>query len=420
VRLELAIHEIRDVRFGERTSLEGGVLTIDKDDLRRYLLEDERLSDVDIELVHPGEHTRFGSVFDVVEPRAKEPKDGSDFPGVLGPMRLAGKGTTHVLRGSAVSVLAEGAGGTLIEMMGEASVWCPFSQLHHVIIIPSPRRDLPRHVALNSRSLAGVKAAAYLGSTAVGQAPEEVEVCDSLGPQEPRVEGRPRFSYIGQVHSRQRVAEVDEQIIYGHNTTGMVPVILHPNEWLDGAILAGNAGGNIETYFYQNHPIVSELYKWHREGKVSLVGTIVTMAAGGNFDRELNCTIAAELTKWNLDADGVVLTKAGGGAPHADMGFTALLCEQMGMRTVVQVGPPNNSPDRNVESVTLFNYPEVDAIVFNSGGVFHPLPAAKVERAVSGDQTGIEALFNISELPASRVCGITSQQGAQRLRTFVY
>ena len=420
MRLELAIHPITDVHFSDKTSLEDGVLAIDKDDLRRYLLEDERLSGVEIELVHPGEHTRLGSVFDVVEPRAKEPVDGFDFPGVLGPMRLAGKGTTHVLRGSVVAVLTEGGGGNVIEMVGEAAEYCPFSSLHNVVIIPSPRKDLPRHVAQNSRSFVGVKAAAYLASTAIGQQPESIEVCESLGPQEPRVEGLPRFAFIGQVHSRQRVAEVDEQIIYGHNTTGMIPSILHPNEWLDGAILAGNAGGNIETFFYQNHPIINELYKWHREGKISLVGTIATMAAGGNFDRELNCVIAAELTKWNLDADAVVLTKAGGGAPHADMGFTALLCEQMGMRTVVQVGPPNNSPERNVESVTLFNYPEVDAVVFNAGGVFYSMPAAKVERVVSASESASEQLFGITELLASRVAGVTSQQGAQRLRTFVY
>jgi glycine reductase len=228
------------------------------------------------------------------------------------------------------------------------------------------------------------------------------------------------MAYIGQVHSRQRVAEVDEQIIYGHNTTGMVPVVLHPNEWLDGAVLAGNAGGNIATYLHQNHPIVSELYRWHQEGKISFVGTIATMAGSNNFDRELNCVMASELAKWNLGADGVVLSKAGGGAPHADMGYTALLCERMGIRTVVQVGPPNSAPEQTVESATLFNYPEVDAVVFNSGGAYSMLPAAPVERVVGPDAAAAEALFDLKEFPAARVCGITNQQGAQRLRSFVY
>src|SRR5439155_23327967 len=127
MRLTLAIHPVLDLRFGDATALDGETLVVGVEDLKRALVEDERLTDVDIELVQSGESCRFGGVFDVVEPRAKDPADGSDFPGVLGPMRLAGRGTTHVLRGAAVSVLADsgagavGAGaGSLVEMSGEA------------------------------------------------------------------------------------------------------------------------------------------------------------------------------------------------------------------------------------------------------------------------------------------------------------
>jgi sarcosine reductase len=420
MRLTLAIHPVSEIHFGSATQLDGETLTISAEELRRLILEDERLDAVELELVHPGEQCRFGAIFDVVEPRAKKPGDGSDFPGVLGPMALAGRGTTHVLRGAAVSVLGEGPAGPLVEMGGAASEYCPFAKLCHVVVAPHVRPDLPRHVALNARSNAGVKAAAYLARCSLAKPAAETEVYESEGPLEQRSDGRPRIAYIGQVHSRQRVAEVDEQIIYGHNTTGMVPVLMHPNEWLDGAILAGNAGGNIETYFYQNHPIVSELYRWHKEGKIAFVGTIASMAGSNNFDRELNCVTASELTKWNLGADGVVLSKAGGGAPHADMGLTALLCEKLGIRTVVQVGPPNSAPEQTIESATLFNYPEVDAVVFNAGGAYTMFPAAPVERVVASDPAAAESLFALSEFPATRVCGITSQQGAQRLRSFVY
>jgi glycine reductase len=245
-------------------------------------------------------------------------------------------------------------------------------------------------------------------------------VFESEGPLEPRVEGRPRFAYIGQVHSRQRVAEVDEQIVYGANTAGMLPAVLHPNEWLDGGVLTGNYRSSVETYFYQNHPVISELYRWHQQGKISLVGTIATMAGSNNYDRDLNAMVSAELAKWNLGADGVVLTKCGGGAPHSDMAITARNCELLGMRTTVQIGPPDLSGDRTAESSMLFNYEEVDAIVYSSGGNYIQLPVAPVERVIAPTAAAAAGLESLSQVAAGRICGITSQQGGSRLRTFVY
>jgi glycine reductase len=418
MRLDLAIHPVSDAAFADATDLAGETLSIDEAALRNHLLSDGRVESVHLELVHPGESCRIGGVFDVVEPRAKEPADGSDFPGVLGPMRLAGRGTTHVLRGLAVTVLGDPP-GSQIEMVGPWAEWCPYARLHHVVVAVTPRAGLPRHAALNARKQAALKAAVFLARAALGQAPTKTEVYDSAGPAQTD-DGRPRFVYIGQIFSRQWSAEVDEQIFYGHNTNGLTPVLLHPNEWLDGAVIAGNAWGNVQTYFYQNSPVINELYRWQDEGKIQLVGSIATMAGGDNYDRDLNATLAAELARWNLAADAAVLTKIGGGAPHADMGLTARNCEELGMRTVVMVGPPTLSAERTVESATLFNYPEVDATVFNSGGTLFFLPAAPVERVVAPNDAAAESLATMTEIAAARVAGVTSQQGAQRLRTFVY
>ena len=91
-------------------------------------------------LANPGEPCRIGVVFDILEPRAKEPGTGSDFPGLLGPMALAGQGTTHVLRGACVTVVdaSDGIGVTskMMEMHGEAAANSPVRQLHHVVIVP--------------------------------------------------------------------------------------------------------------------------------------------------------------------------------------------------------------------------------------------------------------------------------------------
>jgi len=420
LELTLAIHQISDLRFGDSSHLDGSTLVVDQASLTILLLEDPRLQSVDMDIANPGETCRIGVVFDIIEPRAKASGAGSDYPGILGPITTAGKGTTHVLRGAAVTVVDTGAtlgNNKIVEMTGPASEESPYSVLHHLAIVPHTDPNLERHIAQNALRLASVKTSVYLAKTALDQQPDSTEIFQSDGPTQAGRDGLPRVAYIGQIHSRQRVAEVDEQILYGANTAGMVPVMLHPNEWLDGGVVSGYQNMGVETYFYQNHPIITELYRWHREGKITLVGTVATMAASDNEDRERNCMLASDMVKWNLAADGVALTKYGGGAPHADMALTARLCEESGIYTTVQVS--DMSRDRQAESALLFNYPEVDAIIYVGGGDTNwNLPA--VEKVVAGNPAMTAALEVAQDIPAGGICGVTSQQGISKLRCFVY
>ena len=99
------------------------------------------------------------------------------------------------------------------------------------------------------------------------------------------------------------------------------------------------------------------------------------------------------------------------------MALTARLCEESGIYTTVQVS--DMSRDRQAESALLFNYPEVDAIIYVGGGDTNwNLPA--VEKVVAGNPAMTAALEVSQEIPAGGICGVTSQQGISKLRCFVY
>src|SRR5207247_3946996 len=137
--LTLAYNTISDVQYGDPTRLDGTTLLVDQEALRRHLLEDRRLASVEVHIVRPGEPCRFGVVYDILEPRAKEPGTGPDFPGILGPIEAVGQGMAHVLQGAAVTVLDAGAplaGGKVVEMSGEAGEACPYASLFHLVIVP--------------------------------------------------------------------------------------------------------------------------------------------------------------------------------------------------------------------------------------------------------------------------------------------
>ena len=142
MQLTLARHPITDIRFGTSTCLDGSVLVVDEKALREIVLQDASLAGVDFAIARPGESCRAGPIFDVVEPRAKEPGIGSDFPGIIGAPTTAGIGTTRVLTGAAVSVLGEmrpdptrPATGRLLEMSGRAAEGSHYSTLQHLVSI---------------------------------------------------------------------------------------------------------------------------------------------------------------------------------------------------------------------------------------------------------------------------------------------
>jgi glycine reductase complex component B subunit alpha and beta len=426
MQLTLAHHPVTEIRFGTQTQLDGIALVIDPEDLRGLVLEDEAIESVDFEIVRPGESCRAGPIFDIVQPRAKEPGSSPDFPGILGPPATAGVGVTHVLGGAAVSILAErspgesrSVTGRVLEMSGPSADAAVYSSLQHLVVIVHTRKGLPIHVIDKTYRIAGLKVCVYLGRAALNQTPESIQTFEPVGPGEVGREGLPRFAYVGQIFSRQRKPEVDEPILYGANTEGMLPIVLHPDEWLDGAIVPSLQSwfGATETYFYQNHPVILELYRRHRAREINFVGTIATIAGSDNFDRDRQCRAAANLVKWNLKADAAALTKWGGGLPHADLAETARLLEGMGVRTAVMVS--DMSKDRRVESALLFNFPEVNAIVYNGGnGTQWEMP--RVERIITATPELAELLGGHLTIGAWNVVGVTNQQGASRIRSMVY
>ncbi|MGH7875424.1 MAG: glycine/sarcosine/betaine reductase component B subunit [Candidatus Binatia bacterium] len=422
--LTLAIHPVSALRFGDDTRLKETTLIADADALRQLVLQDPAIVSVDFEIVQPGESCRAGPIFDIVEPRAKAPNASLDWPGILGAPQTAGFGTTHVLKGAAVTALREqspgdsrGATGYVLEMSGEAAKGSHYASLNHLIVICHTRLHLPESVRQKAYRFAQLKVAVRLAQAGFGVIPAETRVFDN-SVTDARA-GLPRIAYVGQIFSRQRKPEAGEPILYGADTEGMLPTLLHPNEWLDGALVPSyhTSLGGAETFFYQNHPVITELYRRHDAADINFVGSVATIASANNFDRERNTRFTANLVAWALNADAAVLTKFGGGVPHTDLSETAHLLECAGIKTAVQV--TDLARDHRVESALLFNFPEVDAIVCVGGNDTH-WRVAPVQRVIAANSGLAEVLAGPFEIDSLNVVGVANQQGASRLRSIVY
>jgi glycine reductase complex component B subunit alpha and beta len=414
MRLELAWSVVDDLAAGSATRLAGRRLEVDVDGLRALLSADARLARIRLDLVHPGERCRIGRVFDVIAPRAK--LDGDDFPGVLGAVARAGHGTTLALDGVAVVATDQQTDnvGTLavIDMAGPNAELSAFGRTHNVVISAWPAPGAERSDYLAAVRLAALKAAVYLARAAREAKPDRVEGFEL--PPSPRVPPElahlPRVAYVFQIHSHQRPTGVDEGILYGDPVRRMLPTIVHPNEVLDGAVLRGFMGRSVTTWATQNHPMIRALYAEHGR-TLWFAGVVVTVAQATEPERVRSAFMAADLVAHTLGADGAVLTKIGGGAPHVDMAQAASQCEALGVKTTAVV--EDMSTDGSAEGMLLFDLPGVDSLV-NVGSSQEPIMLPAMDRVVGADDLAPK-LLGESRATYGGLCGAIEQVGLTRV-----
>ena len=414
MRLELRWSRVQDMVSAPATRLAGARLEVDLHGLSAMLAADARLSGVHLDLVHPGETCRIGRVFDVVAPRAKHGEDASpDFPGVMGPLARAGHGVTLALDGVAVVVTDQHSANTttlgIIDMSGPGAALSAFSRTHNLVVSAAPAPGTGRSEYLAAARLAGLRAAVALAQTARDAAPDRVEVFEL----ERASADVPRVAYVFQIHSHQRPTGVEEGILYGDPVRRMLPTMVHPNEVLDGAVVRGFMNRAATTWAIQNHPVVRALYAGHG-ATLWFAGVVLTVAQATEPERVRSALLAAGLVAHGLRADGAVLTKIGGGAPHVDMAQAAAQCEALGVKTTLIV--EDMSTDGSPEGMLLFDFPGMNALV-NVGSAQQALALPAMDRVVGADD--LPALADPVRTTYGTLCGAIEQIGATRVMALV-
>ncbi|MFC1948866.1 glycine/sarcosine/betaine reductase component B subunit [Chloroflexota bacterium] len=422
MKLELNIIRINDILFTNKTSVEDGVLSIDRIELSKILEADTRLKDFNIELTKPGEKCRIIRVVDVIEPRAKIVKGGQEYPGGPDQQGTVGRGSTLVLRGVAVVISENRSPGDpgrastgIIDMWGEGARMGPYGKTCNVVVMARPAGGITPdeyHLALK---IAGLKTAAYLARAGTGVETDGIEAYDLPPVTEPPEDYSklPVVTYIFQVLTNQYEPIAGDPVLYGDNIKEIVPTILHPNEVLDGAITTPYSSAFMETYMIQNHPVILELYRQHNRS-LCFRGVIISTAPNNAPEYERTATVAANLAKWTLGADGAVLTKCGGGAPELVMARTAQKCEQMGIKTAMAlIHMGLDTTEISMKASTIFSdVPELDAMISMGTPAGNPLlelePADRIIGTTDGSEQGGKTLLRL-------VRGAISQLGDSRL-----
>ncbi|WP_303881458.1 glycine/sarcosine/betaine reductase component B subunit [Acetomicrobium mobile] len=338
MRLELHKVKVRDVRWGDATKVEGGVLYVDKTSALEEV-KDDAFAKVDLELARPGESTRIIPVKDCIEPRVKlSGGNGKEyFPGFCSPMQRAGSGATLVLDGAAVvtcgSIVAFQEG--FIDMSGEGARYTHFSKTNNVVLVVEPVEGLDKHKYEAALRIAGLKLATYLARACKDSKADEVATFEkgSTAEESAKYPDLPKILYVC-----MSIAQglLHDTYVYGEDIKLSFPFLLHPNEVLDGAVVSGNCVSACDkntTYHHVNNPVVCDLYERHGKD-LNFLGVAIspesTVLAGKVRNALMSAAIGVE-----LGADGVVITEEGYGNPDTDLCLTAKYFEEADIKTVV-------------------------------------------------------------------------------------
>ena len=337
MRLELGQVLIKDVKFGDSTVLENGVLSINKEELISLIMEDEHIASVSVDIAKPGESVRITPVKDVVEPRVKVEGPGGVFPGILSKVDVVGSGKTNVLKGCAVMTTGKIVGFQegIVDMTGPGAEYTPFSKTLNVVMNCEPVEGLKQHDHEKALRFAGFKAAAYLAETAKKITPDTVEVFEV----DAFVDGMkkyPNLPRIGYVQMLQTQGLLHDTYVYGVDAKQIVPTIMYPTEIMDGAIVSGNCVSACDkntTYHHLNNPVVHDMMKVHGK-EINFAGVIITNENVYLADKERSSNWTAKLAEF-LNLDGVIISQEGFGNPDTDLIMNCKKIEAKNIKTVI-------------------------------------------------------------------------------------
>lgn len=337
MNLELHKIEIRKLEWGPRTGVQDHVLTVNKEELARLLLEDQALKNVDVELVHPGESVRVLPCKDAVEPRCKLEGPGEVFPGWIGDVETVGQGKTLVLSGTAVltagRLVAPQEG--IVDMSGPGAQYTPFSKTCNVVLVFEPAEGVELHALEAAYRQAGLKAAYYLAACCKDAGADAVEsfAFPALAEALSAFPGLPKVAYLYMLQSQ---GLLHDTWLYGVDVKKILPTLISPTEIMDGAIISGNcvsACDKNSTYMHVNNPVIKSLYAHHGK-EINFVGVIVTNENVTLADKKRSSSYAVKLARM-LGVDGLVISEEGFGNPDADLIMNCWKAERAGIRTVL-------------------------------------------------------------------------------------
>lgn len=338
MKLDLDIIPITDMKFADKTVVNGTCLEINKSEVEALVKEDSLVVSVELHIARPGESVRIIPVKDVLEPRCKVEGEGTCFPGFFsGEEAAVGNGKTRVLRGAAVVTTGTVVGFQegIIDMSGPGAEYTPFSKTVNLVVDCKVNDESNRAVKEKVLRLMGLKVARYLGEAGKNAAPASTESYETR-PLLEQAAQYPNLPKVGYVYMLQSQGLLHDSYYYGIDVKQILPTFMYPTEAMDGAVVSGNCVSACDknpTYIHQNSPVIHELYKRHGKD-INFLGVILTNENVTLADKERSSSLTAKLAE-QFGFEAAVVSEEGFGNPDADLIMNCRKLEEKGIKTIL-------------------------------------------------------------------------------------
>jgi len=366
VELELFDFHIDDIQWSDRTSLVRGQLNVSLAGIQEQLKDLIRDIRLTAELARPGESKRIVHVLDTMIPIGKVHDGLRTFPGIDVPARLVGTGQTERLRNVLVTV----AGGFphpeamtpiekpregIIDMSGVGARYSHGSDYFHLVLTLEGDPALSNIAFDQALRTIGVRIARYLaGAEKSGLAPERRKV--HLAPVQKKL---PKIILIYQVQSQIPLVRT---FYYGEEISKTLPSFVHPNEFIDGAVVSGTykSERKIPTSLHCANPFIEEMLRRHGS-ELDFLGVILSRGYNDSFEQKKKMGLWTARLARCLGADGAVAMMEGTGNTTVDFMQTVKACEEEGIKTVAILHEDNGA--KGYERPLVDHPREADAMI---------------------------------------------------------
>jgi glycine reductase len=406
MKLQIDYIDIKTVEFGSQTLIQGNTLVINKEDLLSQI-DISYFETADIFIARPGEKVRVLGIADCTQPRVKADNPDGSYPGYLGEIVPAGDGRTVALKGVLITELypIKANAKSLIDMSGPIADISMLSRHNHIVLDLRPKEGVDGALFCQAQKIAALKLSVYLAKLGI-ECPPDKTANYELTPVGLGADGKP-LPKVAYLTSQWGGFDVQQFFYYGQSSLGMLPMVIHPNEMLDGAFIYRYFQ---PTYYYQEEVMIKELYARHGKD-IEFVGVVMTAGKTEISAKEASSMAAVAIAKNCLKADNTINTGAGMGHCQLEQQMMHIWSEKLGMSAVTIM--PGVSIEKPGDLLVISDA-AVDAVIHNGSGPIMEYP--RVDTLIgTHDIPALMAhdLHGPFTMPTNlSVAGIYSKQGA--------
>src|SRR5262245_30966315 len=383
-----ALAELEIARFAVEEVVEGTKTGWDQNRLELSIPElaggaaDPALAEVTVDIVRPGDPVRIANVLDAVVPSVKAEDPSATFPGALGKLAIAGRGTTDRVDGVHVLVTCDWEGASLvargefppsfIDMDGPAVERTRYGGTTNVVVSCTPTPGVGVREADRAVRRAGLRVARDLAAATIGAEPDRVDRL-SVGTAAGSL---PAVCSVLQIASEGPLLDT---YLYGAPTSDLVPTLVDPLSVVDGVLTNGTydwPSVRNATAADQASALIDELIAGHGE-RFRFVGTILALGYLNTAEDKQRSALQTGSLATLLGADAAICTTFSSGNSHTDTMLTVRALEREGIRTCAIVAETNGGLTDHV--------PEADCLV-SAGNEDELLEAWTPSRVLGGDR----------------------------------